>query len=176
MRFLSVDVETANPDKAAICQVGVGVFEDGQLVDAWKSYINPEDYFHWRFIDIHGIDAKMVQESPVFPDVYDIIRYMFEDNIVVHHSPFDRQAFRKVFDKYSLDSFPVKWLDSVQVARRVWPEFSGTGGYNLAHLASRMGIRFQHHDALEDAIAAGKVVVNACQRLQCEVASFLRQQ
>ena len=55
MKFYSLDVETANPDQSTICQIGVGMFEDGALVDTWKSYIDPQDYFHWRFIDIHGI-------------------------------------------------------------------------------------------------------------------------
>ena len=149
MRFYSLDVETANPDQSTICQIGVGVFEDGELIDTWKSYIDPQDYFHWRFIDIHGITPKMVKKKPTFPKVYPFLRQMFENNIVVHHSPFDRVAFRKVFEKYELEPFEVNWLDSVRVARHTWKEFAD-GGYNLAHVAYRLGIEFKHHDALED--------------------------
>ncbi|MEI7981249.1 MAG: 3'-5' exonuclease [Bacteroidota bacterium] len=161
MKFYSLDVETANPDQSAICQIGVGIFEDGELVDTWSSYIDPQDYFHWRFIDIHGITPKMVKRKPTFPKVYPLLREMFENNIVIHHSPFDRIAFQKVFDKYGLDPFEVQWLDSVRVARHTWKEFSD-GGYNLAHVAYRLGIDFQHHDALEDSITAGKIVLKAC--------------
>lgn len=160
MRFYSLDVETANPDQSTICQIGVGVWDDGILVDTWKSYIDPQDYFHWRFIEIHGITPKMVKRKPTFPKVYPILRKMFENNIVVHHSPFDRVAFRKVFDRYGLYHFDVQWLDSVQVARKTWEGLDG--GYNLANLAYHLDIEFQHHDALEDSITCGKIVLQAC--------------
>lgn len=163
MRFYSLDVETANPDQSTICQIGVGMFEGGKLVDTWSSYIDPQDYFHWRFIDIHGITPKMVSRKPTFPKVYPILRQMFENNIVVHHSPFDRNAFNKAYYRYGLEPFDVKWLDSVQVARKTWSNLEG--GYNLANLAYHLDIEFQHHDALEDAVACGKIVVNACRKI-----------
>lgn len=160
MKFYFLDVETANHDQSSICQIGVGVFEDGELINTWKSYINPESSFHWYFTEIHGITAKTVRGYPKFPNVYPIIRQMFENNIVVHHSPFDRVAFRKVFQKYGLEPFEIRWLDSVRVARHTWEEIDS--GYNLANLASYLDIEFQHHDALEDSITAGKIVVEAC--------------
>lgn len=163
MRFYSLDVETANPDQSTICQIGVGMFEDGKLVDTWSSYIDPQDYFHWRFIDIHGITPKMVKRKPTFPKVYPILRQMFENNIVVHHSPFDRNAFNKAYYRYGLEPFDVQWLDSVQIARKTWENLEG--GYNLANLAYHLDIEFQHHDALEDSITAGKIVVNACRKM-----------
>ena len=170
MRFYSLDVETANPDQSTICQIGVGIWDDGILVDTWKSYIDPQDYFHWRFIEIHGITPKMVKRKPTFPKVYPILRQMFENNIVVHHSPFDRIAFRKVFDRYGLDHFDVKWLDSVQVAKNTWNNLDG--GYNLANLAYHLDIEFQHHDALEDAVACGMVVVEACKKNSTEIGKW----
>jgi DNA polymerase-3 subunit epsilon len=163
MRFYSLDVETANPDQSSICQIGIGIFEDWELVDKWKSYINPQDYFHWRFIDIHGITPQMVKRMPTFPKFYPVLRQMLENNIVVHHSPFDRVAFRKAFDRYRLEPFEVQWLDSVQVARSIWEGLDG--GYNLANLAYHLDIEFQHHDALEDAVACGKIVVHASKKL-----------
>lgn len=173
MRFYSLDVETANPDQSTICQIGVGIFEDGKLVDTWKSYIDPQDYFHWRFIEIHGITPKMVKRKPTFPKVYPVLREMFEHNIVVHHSPFDRVAFRKAFDRYDLEPFEVQWLDSVRVAQHTWEEFS-EGGYNLAHLAYQLDIEFQHHDALEDAVACGKIVVAASKKTSLDIDEWVQ--
>jgi DNA polymerase III subunit epsilon len=165
MIFYALDVETANPDMASICQIGVGIFENDRLIDTWKSYIDPEDYFHWRFIEIHGIDREMVSGHPAFPGVYPVLREMFENNIVVHHSQFDRVAFQKVFEKYGLEPFEVQWLDSVKVARKAFGNGCLEGGYNLANLAAYLEIEFQHHDALEDALTCGKIVVHATRRL-----------
>jgi DNA polymerase-3 subunit epsilon len=163
MRFYSLDVETANPDQSTICQIGIGVWNDGMLVDTWSSFIDPQDFFHWKNTKIHGINSRMVQRKPTLPRVYPVLRQMLENSIVVHHSPFDRSAFRKAFDKYGLEHFDVQWLDSVQVARKTWKGIEG--GYNLANLAYHLDIEFRHHDALEDAVACGRVVVAACRKL-----------
>jgi DNA polymerase III subunit epsilon len=42
-RFVAIDFETANASLASICQIGVAVFIDGQIVDEWETLINPED-------------------------------------------------------------------------------------------------------------------------------------
>jgi DNA polymerase-3 subunit epsilon len=162
MRFFALDVETANPDQSTICQIGVGIFDEGRLVKTWKAYIDPQDYFHWRFIEIHGITPKVVRGKRTFPGVYPRLRKMLENKIVVHHSPFDRVAFAKAFERYGLEPFEVQWLDSVKVARHTWRDIEG--GYNLHNLACHLDIEFRHHDALEDAIACGKIVAEACRR------------
>ena len=171
MRFLSLDVETANPDLSTICQVGVGIFENGVLTGTWSSYVDPKDYFHWRFIEIHGITAAMVRDQPSFPAIYPELRELFENNIVVHHSPFDRTAFRKVYERYGLEDFPMRWLDSVQVARKAWKNVYG--GYGLANLAQMLDIDFRHHDALEDSVACGKIVAAACRLHKCTAHDWL---
>ena len=53
------------------------------------------------------------------------------------------------------------WLDTLQVARRTWDGFREDGGYGLANLARAFGILFKHHDAAEDARAAGLVMLRA---------------
>lgn len=173
MRFYSLDVETANPDQASICQIGIGVFEDNRLVDTWKSYIDPQDYFHWRFIEIHGIDSKTVKRKPTFPKVYPNLRRLLENNVVVHHSPFDRIAFGKAFAKYDLEPFDIRWLDSVKVAKQAFGNGSLEGGYNLANLAAYLDIDFQHHDALEDAVACGHIILHAIKQTGQTIESII---
>ena len=45
MDFVAVDVETANPDLASICQIGVVAFQGRSVKEAWETTVNPEDYF-----------------------------------------------------------------------------------------------------------------------------------
>ena len=68
MKFISLDVETANADMASICQFGIAKFIDRQLVEEWSSLIDPEDYFDFINIDIHGIivvDILMCQRNSI---------------------------------------------------------------------------------------------------------------
>lgn len=54
---------------------------------------------------------------------------------------------------------PTEDCDSPPVARRAWP--GRPNGYGLASFADNFGITFRHHDALEDAGAAGQIMLRA---------------
>jgi DNA polymerase III subunit epsilon len=161
MTFYSLDVETANGDSSTICQIGIGKFVNGELADTWQSLVDPMSYFHWGNVRVHGITEKMVHGAPVFREVYPELQRLLSANIVVHHSQFDRQAFRKAYTRFNLRPLDIHWLDSTRIVRHTWEQFS-KGGYNLANVANHLGIEFRHHDALEDSVAAGKIVVEAC--------------
>lgn len=162
MKFISIDVETANADLASICQVGIVTFQDGKIIETWESYVNPEDEFDFLNISIHGIDEHAVANAPTFPNVFEDIRLRLEEQIVVSHMPFDRIAIGQVIDKYGLPTFPCRWLDSARVARRAWTEFA-YAGYGLKNLSENLGIDFKHHNAAEDARAAGEILLKASQ-------------
>jgi DNA polymerase-3 subunit epsilon len=74
--------------------------------------------------------------------------------------PFDRVAISRVHQKYRLSLVDCTWLDTARVCRRAWTQFSQRG-YGLANVASWAGIDFRHHDAEEDARAAGLILLRA---------------
>lgn len=45
MLFTAIDIELANHQLSSICQIGIAVFEDGELVETWDSYIDPVEDF-----------------------------------------------------------------------------------------------------------------------------------
>ncbi|HNS00841.1 MAG TPA: exonuclease domain-containing protein [Anaerolineae bacterium] len=74
----------------------------------------------------------------------------------------NRVAIAKVTAKHRLSQPDCQWIDTARVARRAWPEFSQRG-YGLRNVAEKLGIDFQHHDAQEDARAAGEILIRAIQ-------------
>lgn len=160
MNFIAIDVETANADYSSICQIGIAEFKDGKVVDKWKVLINPEDYFDPFNVSIHGISEKDVENAPTFTQVYNELQEKLNDKIAVHHMPFDRIAINRACDLYDLEHTKPKWLDSAKIVRRTWTEFSKSG-YGLSNIAKFLNLTFEHHDALEDAIVAGLIVVKA---------------
>jgi DNA polymerase-3 subunit epsilon len=158
--FHAIDVETANSDMASICQIGIISFEDGQIVSTWQSLINPEDHFEGMNVAIHGIDRRSVQDAPTFPQVSSKLVDLLSGQIVASHMPFDRVAMARVHDKYDLPILECTWLDTARVCRRAWSQFAQRG-YGLANVASWAGIDFKHHDAEEDARAAGMILLRA---------------
>ena len=87
MKFVAIDVETANPSMASICQIGVAIFENEELRGEWQSFVDPEDYFDSVNSSIHGIEEADVKGAPTFSTIAD---ELFE--LV------GRQDFLKIFD------------------------------------------------------------------------------
>ena len=170
--YVALDVETANADWASICQVGIAVFGPDGVGRTWTSLVDPEDYFDGHNVSIHGITETDVRGAPSFPDVSSAIRELCDDQVVVHHMPFDRVAMQRASERYGLPAMRVKWLDSARVARRAWERFS-VRGYGLRNLTSELSIPLQHHDALSDAIAAGTVLRRAMAETGLSVVEWL---
>jgi DNA polymerase-3 subunit epsilon len=172
MEFVALDVETANPDTSSICQMGLARFAGRNLVDTWKTYVDPEGDFDPINISIHGITEDTIHGAPTFPEIADELCRHLSGKIVVCHTHFDRLALQQSFPKYQLQMPPCTWLDSARVARRAWKEFAWKG-YGLHNLCAFLGYQFSHHDALEDAKAAAFVLLSAMDTAGLDLAGWL---
>lgn len=156
MNFVALDVETANSDPKSICQIGVAVFKDGELVESWGSLINPQTHFDWMNIQIHGITEEDIDGAPLIHEVKEKLDQLIGDSIVGIYSSFDRVAFERNFSQVDY-----QWLDITKVVRRTWEQVAYSG-YGLGNVCRLNDIQIgKHHDAVADAIAAGRVLVCA---------------
>ena len=160
MRFVALDVETANADMASICSIGIATYEGRRLIDEFYTLIDPDDDFDPMNISIHGIDFEAVQNAPSFAEASREILPRINGSVVVTHTHFDRVAVAKASQKSGVEFPTCRWLDSSRVARRTW-EDCARSGYGLRNLCDRIGYTFQHHNALEDAKAAGQILLVA---------------
>lgn len=172
MRFVTIDVETANSDLASICDVALITFDEHQVSETWQSLLDPEDIFSDINTSIHRINSQSIESSPTFPKVYEAIKKRLKGNIVVSHGCFDRISISKVVAKYKLDPIECRWLDSSTVVRRAWPEFSRKG-YGLRNIANFLGIEFEHHRAMEDARVCGEVLIKATELTKIPVERWI---
>lgn len=156
-RIAVVDVETANADVSSICQIGIVVFENGEVVESIDSLINPQTYFDFFNVSIHGISEEDVIDAPTISDVADTINKCFSSvDMVASYGAFDRTAFERHFGK-----MPYPWLDIIRVVRRTWSDFAYCG-YGLNRVCEYLDIEIiKHHHALSDALSAGLVLIEA---------------
>ena len=155
--FFVIDVETANLDNSSICQIGLAEFQGSELISAWESLVNPEQYFDPYLSQIHGITADQVIDKPRFRDLSKCITEKVDDRRLFHHMPFDKNAVNRACQRYGVDIWKPRWMDSARLVRRAWSEFSQTG-YALGKITKHLGIEYIAHNALQDAIATGKVI------------------
>ena len=160
MNFVALDVETANPNFASICQVGIVTFSNGIVADKWQTFVNPETYFSGMNVYVHGITEEMVEDAPKFGEIYPDLKRLIENKITAIHTSFDKASLSQAIEKHHLQPIDCTWLDTARVVRRTWEEYRRSG-YGLSNVAKDLGIEFKHHDALEDARAAGEVLLRA---------------
>ena len=159
-RFAALDVETANHNRGSICQVGIAFVREDGSITTWSTYVDPQ-VRHWAFTSLHGISARTVAGAPTFAQVLPCIEAALEGLTVYQHSSFDQGTIRAACVRIGRNEPYWTWRDSVVIARRAWPELKGNGGHGLASLKAHLGLRFEHHDAEEDARAAAEVVLRA---------------
>jgi len=172
MNFIAIDVETANADMASICQIGIAKYADGMLVEEWKSYVDPEDYFDGINVSIHGIDESVVKDAPTFSALINKLSSFLKNTVVVCHTHFDRVAMHQAAERYDIRLPVITWLDSARVARRTWKEIAWKG-YGLHNVCNILGYKFKHHDALEDAKAAAHILLAATNESGLDIEGWL---
>lgn len=177
-RFIAIDFETANADLASICQVGAVTFERDVVAERWETLVNPETYFDEINVSIHGITERQVKNAPTFPQILENIALRLRNQVVVSHTAFDRIALRQTIGRYRLTKTSIEWrdsivwLDSSSVVRRAWTQFAKKG-YGLNNVCRSFGIEYAEHNAVEDARAAGELLLRAMRETGLDLSGWL---
>ena len=160
MKITGLDFETANHSDASICAAGVAVFVEGELIESRHWLVRPPQGHGWfreDFIEIHGITHEDVQDAPEFPAVArELLPFLTgTDFVIAHNAPFDLRKLNGTLSHFGIPCPRFSTLCTCQVARRAWPELPN---HKLSTVAGHIGHTFRHHNALDDAEAAGRVL------------------
>jgi len=158
--FTSIDFETASRRPDSACQLGLVKVVDGKITDQYCWLIRPKPFiFHGSNIQIHGITPEQVRTKPEFAELWNEIRTIIgESCLVAHNASFDLRVLLSTLRTQRLAVPEMEYTCTRSIARRTWPHLRRFG---LKPLSDWLGIRFQHHDALEDAIACAKLLLAA---------------
>ena len=158
--FVAFDFETANSSRASACAIGIAVFEKGRLVHKLERLIRPEpNYFEPFNTHLHGISAVDVAHQPEFGELWSALEPLFAGSFAVaHNAGFDCSVLRASLIAAGLP-FPVmRYLCSVRAAKKTWPDLES---FRLDAVAAHIGFHFKHHNAMEDAVACGRILCEA---------------
>lgn len=158
MRFVAIDFETADHGRDSACAVGLVRVEDGVITDRVHRLIRPprSDFI---FTSIHGIAWEDVAGQPDFARVWTEVEPILDgaDFLAAHNVPFDRSVLGACCSAADLPPPALAWRCTVQMARNVL----GIRPANLRHVCDRLGIPLRHHEALSDAEACARIVLES---------------
>ena len=158
MRYLSLDIETANNKHHDICSIGVVLVENKKIIEKHYTLINPENVFSEDNTKIHGIKQEDVDGKPTFEEFWESNRNLLIDNIIVGHNvkSCDLIAIGKNLKKYNIAVPNFQYLDTLNISKKIPRELLGLPkeDYTLKYIAKHvLGYTFKAHNALEDAKA-----------------------
>lgn len=167
MKTIAIDFETANEQRGSACSVGLAWIEGDRVVRVEERLIRPKGMRFSSFnIAIHGIRPEHVEDAGEFPEVMDEFADDFRDaTMIAHNAAFDFSVWRACLDQYRQAYPELRYLCSVKMAQRVWPDL---GSHKLNVLASHLGLTFRHHNAAEDAAICAEATISIARSLAVE--------
>ena len=163
MNWIAIDFETANASRNSACALGVAVVQGGRIVRATSWLIRPPvlDFDPFN-VSIHGITAEDVKDSPTFGQLWsEVAPSLAGQAVIAHNASFDISVLRHSLDEYGIPYPELDYYCTCNFCRAIWP---GQIAYRLDVMADLLGIRFQHHDAEEDAAACAMIALECCRQ------------
>ncbi|HOZ14024.1 MAG TPA: exonuclease domain-containing protein [Tenuifilaceae bacterium] len=161
MDFITIDFETATPERNSPCEIGLTFVENNQIKEVKSWLIKPicYPYFDDFCVSIHGITPKDVKNSPEFVELWKEIEPLIKHKfLIAHNAGFDMSVLRRTMDTYKIKYPELNYACSYIFAKKVW---QGLSDYGLATLCRHNNIPLDHHRAAADSEATAKLAVKA---------------
>ncbi|EMI54816.1 exonuclease domain-containing protein [Rhodopirellula sallentina] len=162
MDFTAIDFETATRRSDSACQLAAVRVRGGEIVDSDCWLIRPRPfYISPQNIQIHGITPAMVRDQPEFGDLWPAIaETLGDDCLIAHNASFDLGVLIACLQTHGHPVPEMHYSCTRAIAKRTWPTLPRFG---LKPISDWLGVRFKHHDALEDSIACAKIAIAAAE-------------
>jgi len=163
MNFVTIDFETADYPKESACAVGLVKFVEGKISDTYYSLIRPPNlYIRPDFTKIHGLSVEDVKDAPSFADIWeDIEKFIGSFHMAAHNAAFDMGVLKATLEWYDLAIRRQRYFCTCRLARNTWPDLPS---FSLPNLAKHFNIIYNAHNALDDAITCGKLVLMSAKK------------
>ena len=175
LSFLAIDFETANPDQASVCQVGIAKVVNGEIVESTSWLVKPPTGVHSfepRFIRLHGITPKQVRRSGIsWQESLQRIEHLAGGlPLVAHNISFDRTVYRRASERAGVAAPPTTWFDTLVISRR----FITAPNHRLPTVAAALNLpKFTHHQAEADAVTCARIAIVLSEQQQLHSVSEL---
>jgi len=166
MNFVTIDFETANYSQESACSIGLVKFDGGKAVDTYYSLIRPPKlYIKPEFTNIHGLTVDDVRPAPRFKKIWDsgVKPFIGDLPLAAHNAAFDMGVLKAVLEYYKLPVPQLSYFCTCKLARRTWPHLKS---HALTSLASHFDIIYNAHNALDDALTCGKLVLMSSEKFK----------
>lgn len=146
-----VDIETTGTSLRSdrIIEIGVLRVENNQVIDTYRSLVNPETYVPAEIEGLTGIRQEDLENAPTFPTIKkDLLNILGDCIFAAHNVRFDYGFVRSELKREGV-AYRAKNLCTVKLSRSLFPRFKR---HSLDAVMERCGISCENrHRAFDDA-------------------------
>lgn len=158
--FTAIDFESAGTAKGqtdAPIQIGMASWSySGGHSSPFVSYLHTDQQILWSAQKVHGISTAHLQDAPTLLSLWPQLKSQLGNSVVVAHARGTEKRFLRAFPGHGFGP----WVDTLHLARAVWPEMAKHSLGSLCdelHLSESVRALVEGktwHDALFDAVAS----------------------
>lgn len=164
--FVVFDLETTglSEDVNNIIEIGAVKVENGSITDRFGTFVNPCEPIPQKITELTGINDEMVKDAPGIEEILpEFLKFCENAVLVAHNAKFDTGFIKKAMQRMGMD-FNFAWLDTLQLARCLYPELPN---HKLNTLSKHMNILLEnHHRAVDDAKATADIFLKMLEELE----------
>ena len=158
-RFVVFDLETTglSSEYDKITEIGAVKVENGQILDRFSTFVNPERPIPKNIVELTSITDEMVANAPkidkVLPKFFEFCNGCV---LVAHNASFDTAFIKKAAEDLGME-YSFSHLDTLMLARGLYPELSN---HRLSTLNKHLKVPLlHHHRAVDDAEATAEIFI-----------------
>ena len=138
-----------------ITEIGIMKVRNGEVIDSFETFVNPEKPIPMRVQEITHITDDMVKDAPTIEEIMPKVLEFFGDSVLVaHNADFDTSFIKYNCERMGL-KFDNTYLDTLRLAKDLFPDYKK---YKLGIIAENLGIKVEvAHRALDDVDTTVKV-------------------
>ena len=164
--FVIFDIETTglSPSSCGITEIGAVRIKEGEIVEEFNTFVNPEMPIPQRITELTGISDETVKDAPKIKEALkDFFDFAGNNMLVAHNAAFDI-GFIKKYASVCKYKFTNPYLDTLAMSRNINKDLKN---HRLDTLVEFYKIEdFQHHRACDDARALAIIFMNMTEQLK----------
>ena len=152
------DIETTGlkVTQEAITEIGAVRLKNGEIVETFQTFVDPERRLTPEIIGLTGITDDMLRGAPKLKDALTaFLAFAGNAPLAAHNAEFDISFIRAGCRKCSIPFEPT-YIDTLILAQNLLP---GLGKYKLDIVAEHLQLpQFNHHRASDDAVPVAQML------------------
>ena len=166
--FVAFDLETTGLSSKTdrIIEIGAVILKDGQEIDRFQTFVDPERHLERKIVELTGITEEMLVGAPKIEEVLPKFLDFIGDRVLVaHNSDFDTGFIRAECQRQGFD-YKYTAADTLILSQNLLRHLNK---FKLDIVSNALNLPdFNHHRAGDDAMTCGLIMTKLMQMLEEE--------